>query len=94
MGVATPMMMPCPVSLLIQVTTYQGFHMRYHNHPNSEWLISHRPKRQTEKLPMPFYMSTSVAAQNRGEIINQPIPGETVLQIAQDGDHQFNILER
>ena len=33
--------------------------MRYHNHPNSDWLISHRPKRQTEKLPMPFYMSTS-----------------------------------
>ena len=42
--------------------------MRYHNHPNSDWLISHRPKRQTEKLPMPFYMSTSVFVARRGPL--------------------------
>ena len=36
--------------------------MRYHLLWNSDWLIIYRPKRQTENLPMPFYMSASVCS--------------------------------
>ena len=51
---------PRPLSFWLRGTEYQGFHMRYHLPWNSDWLIIYRPKRQTENLPMPFYMSASV----------------------------------
>ena len=60
MGVAALFGGPRPLSFWLRGTEYQGFHMRYHLLSNSDWLIIYRPKRQTENLPMPFYMSASV----------------------------------